>query len=300
MKDDEKKNALMLKFASIFMKNEAKSTIESLLTYYQNIDVDALMPALMSIESKYRLLANDFIRQNLDKSKNKLLHNLYLFFLAESINPSPPDELLDFLGQQESLHKKGLPLNIDKDFALNVLKYFGIAEAQIRVYGMLEFYEEAVRLAIQNNKFDVAKQYAMLPSDDKVKKKLWLDIARAIMTKNIKVEVTGLEIINESKNNLNLNDVLPFVSPKVKLKVFRHDILTQLENYGNKIDDLRKQMVEYNKNSEEIGEEIKELNGISLVISPDKFCDQCEKILLGSEKFFIFPCRHGFHRVKYY
>jgi hypothetical protein len=163
---------------------------------------------------------------------------------------------------------------------------------------MLEFYEEAVRIAIQGKKFEIAQEYALMPQDEKMKKKLWEEIAKESMSQKNRGESTGLEIIKKSKGNLSLSDVLRYISPKVKLKVFKDDIIDQLQDYGGKIDELRKQMNEYNKTSEQIGEEIKELGSVPLPISPDKFCDRCEKILLGSEKFYIFPCRHGFHRVK--
>ncbi len=293
----DKRNELMVKYASVFMKHEPDETLRCLMHSFQDVQVENILPALMSVDSKHRQAANDYIRTCMDGSNSKLLHNLYMFFLAESTSQKSSEELIEFLTQQETLQTRNQPLNIDKDFALNVCKYFKRKEAQIHVYSMLEFYEEAVKLALDTGNLELAKKYAKKPSDEKICKKLWLDIAHVSMAQARQDEHTGLEIINDSEGHLILNDLLPMISPKVKLKIFRDDILAQLNHYGDRIKKLQGDMEGYNKIADEVMEQMKGLHNCCIDFTSDKFCDHCQKALLGTGKFYVFPCLHAFHRV---
>eukprot|EP01022_Parablepharisma_sp_SALTPOND_P016123 TRINITY_DN232_c0_g1_i1.p1 TRINITY_DN232_c0_g1~~TRINITY_DN232_c0_g1_i1.p1 ORF type:complete len:1070 (-),score=123.23 TRINITY_DN232_c0_g1_i1:8437-11544(-) len=297
MPEGTKKNELMTRYASVFMKYETKETIENLISNFPTIDVEALMPALMSTDSEHRLFANTFVRQTIEKTtSNKLLYNLYLFFLSQSDDPAFADELSHFLESQESYQKRNIPLNFDKDFGLNVFKFFGRTTALVRTYAMLELHEEAVLLALAENLFSLAKEYASMPTDPGVCKRLWLDIARAVMGKESPDMQASFELVKESKGNLVLNDVLQYISPKVKLKTFRDDILSQVNVYDARIGQSQDEIHEYNQISQEVLDQQKDLLNTPIFLPPDKGCDKCEKVLTGSGKFFAFPCFHAFHR----
>ena len=179
-------------------------------------------------------------------------------------------ELHDFLDQQESFHRSNQPLDIDKDFALNVCKHFGLINDQIKVYGLLEFYEESVNLALKNKMYDLAKEYANLPPDEKMRKKLWIQIANVIMDENKENVKVGFDIINESKI-LTLGDILPFLSPKMKLSLFKDDLVNSLQSYGSKIRDLKLQMNEYGRSAEEISIQLKQMRNSCLPIPTDQY-----------------------------
>ena len=194
----------------------------------------------MSVDKQGRIFATNLLRSWITKTSSKLVHNLYLFFLAECTEKFGDEELLKFLEQQEGLKSQNQPLNIDVEFALNICKHFGKVEAQIRVYAILEYYEEAVKLAISRGDMSLGKEYARKAPDSKVQKQLWLKIAKTVMkssqTDNMKL---GLEILNESKGILGIDDILPFVSSKVKLESFKTDICAALDQYGIRIDELK-------------------------------------------------------------
>eukprot|EP01022_Parablepharisma_sp_SALTPOND_P000883 TRINITY_DN105194_c3_g1_i1.p1 TRINITY_DN105194_c3_g1~~TRINITY_DN105194_c3_g1_i1.p1 ORF type:complete len:1042 (-),score=138.06 TRINITY_DN105194_c3_g1_i1:6642-9767(-) len=294
--DDEKtKNALMVRYASVFMKHETKMAIDSLSRYYQRINVEDLIASLISIDSKDRIFANSYIKLIMDRANNKLLFNLYLFFLAESRSPEGIEELHSFLDQQEAFHHNSQPLNIDKDFALNVCKHFGLIEAQVKVYGLLDFYEESVKLALKHKRVELAKKYANFPSDEKIRKKLWIEIAKAVMQASESDVKAGFDVITESKI-LTLGDVLQFLSPKMKLSAFKDDLVSSLQSYGTKIREIKRQMSDYSKSAEEITMQLKELQNSCIPVPTDQYCDKCKKPLLGNERFYIFPCLHSFHR----
>lgn len=121
-----------------------------------------------------------------------------------------------------------------------MLKHFNQKEAQIMIYGILGFYTDAVKLSLKLQHLDMAKTYANKPSEEKLKKRLWLLIAENIMKSNEKTGdmKAGLQIINESKC-LTIDDLLPFVSNKVKLETFKEDICGALDQYGETIQELK-------------------------------------------------------------
>jgi len=285
----------MIKYATALMKNETRLTIDSLTLYFPNINIEELMPALLSIDYKDRIPAKDYIKKKKDTINNILLCNLYIFFLAESDIEESIDELHDYLDHQESLLDSNQPLAIDKGFALNVCKYFRRKEAQVRVYGILELFEEAVKLAIKIPDYELSKRYANKPSDEKLRKKLWIEIAKTIIQNNKDTKVC-FDIIKESKI-LSLVDVLKFLNPKEKLSTFKTDLLHSLEGYGSKIEDIRKEMNEYSKCVQEISDNLKDFTNMSVPISSDQFCNKCKMPLLTNEIFYVFPCLHSFHRV---
>lgn len=58
--------------------------------------------------------------------------------------------------------KKGR-LDFDLDFGLRLFKNYRIPEAQIIVYGKMYLFAKAVSLALENNKEQLAKEYAEKP-----------------------------------------------------------------------------------------------------------------------------------------
>lgn len=51
-------------------------------------------------------------------------------------------------------------------------------KAQIIIYAILNHFDKAVKIALECRDVDMAKQYANKPEDKKVKKKLWMKIAK--------------------------------------------------------------------------------------------------------------------------
>jgi len=52
------------------------------------------------------------------------------------------------------------------DFALRTFKAKEIHKGRIIIYAMMGLYTEAVKLALENNYFAVAKEYAQKPIDE--------------------------------------------------------------------------------------------------------------------------------------
>lgn len=125
------------------------------------------MPGLMNIPDQKRNFGIDLLKYCVEdlKSKEKSLHNILIFFYATSSKDKIP-ELIDLM-------KKGR-LDFDLDFGLRLFKNYRISEAQIIVYGKMYLYAEAVSLALENNKEELAKEYADKPDYEDERKKLWI------------------------------------------------------------------------------------------------------------------------------
>ena len=167
------KEALLYKFAPIFMKHEPKRSVDILIELTKQkkgqIEAKKLLPALMNVDQTSREEAVRFesflIREM--KFKDKSLHNLYLFHLSETEGEK---KIIDYLKSQENL----LELNFDSDYALSVFKQNGKIESQIFLYSLLKMHSEAVTLAIDYKKLDLAKQNAQKPEkyDEELSRKL--------------------------------------------------------------------------------------------------------------------------------
>ena len=57
-------------------------------------------------------------------------------------------------------------------------KILVMKKAQIVIYAILNHYDKAVKIALECNDVNMAKQYANKPEDKKLKKKLWMKIAK--------------------------------------------------------------------------------------------------------------------------
>eukprot|EP00826_Nyctotherus_ovalis_P020515 TRINITY_DN16457_c0_g1_i2.p1 TRINITY_DN16457_c0_g1~~TRINITY_DN16457_c0_g1_i2.p1 ORF type:complete len:542 (+),score=128.02 TRINITY_DN16457_c0_g1_i2:239-1864(+) len=295
IKDDQAKNSLMKRYAATFIKHETQLTIDSLSRYYPTIDPEPLVMSIINVDTQKRAVVNNYIRSVMNRAKSKLLYNLHVFFLAEEQSHKAVDELNEFLEQQETLRPSKPPLNNDSDFALVTFKNFGLVEAQIRAYGLLEFYEEAVSLAIENKKYALAKEYANAPQDEKLRKELWLVIAQALIKDYPDDTRIGLETMNESQI-LTLADILPFLSPNITLSSFKNDLASSLQSYGERLRELKGQMSDYSKSAEDINTQLKSLKNSCIPVPSEQYCDKCKDSLIGEARFYVFPCLHSFHR----
>jgi hypothetical protein len=97
----KKKNQVMLRYASVFLKNKPEATIDSLYKFeFDEKEIPKLVPAFMNIPRDPVTImdrAKNFVIEYCilkRKSQDKTVHNLALYFFAERNKPS---ELLGYL-----------------------------------------------------------------------------------------------------------------------------------------------------------------------------------------------------------
>lgn len=110
--------------------------------------------------------------------------------------------------------KKGR-LDFDLDFGLRLFKTYKMVQPQIIVYGKMYLYGEAVALALEHNKEDLAKEYADRPEYEDERKKLWIEIAKHFLVKKGRISDV-IELTKQSKV-VKIEDLLPYFNQNIKI-----------------------------------------------------------------------------------
>ena len=76
-------------------------------------------------------------------------------------------------------------------------------------------YSEAVSLALETNKEELAKEYAEKPDYEDERKKLWIDIAKHYLIKKEKISEV-IELTKQSKV-IKIEDLLPFFNQNIRI-----------------------------------------------------------------------------------
>ena len=291
--DPTGKENLLYKFAPIFMKYEPKRSADILIELAKQkkgqIDAKKLLPALMNVDQTSREEAirfeNFLIREY--KFKEKSLHNLYLFHLSETDGEK---KLIEYLRAQENLPE----LNFDSEYALSVFKQNGKIESQIFLYSLLKMHSEAVTLAIECKKLELAKQNAQKPEkyDEELSRKLWLQIA--IFHINAGNVRDALNVMNESKL-IKMEDLLPYFNEQDSISNFKEDICKALDGYKKKIDDLNEELKESKASATQVKNELKNIKERHIEIEGMQPCEVCNKPVM-KKSFYVYPCAHSYHR----
>ena len=256
-------------------------------------------------------------------------------------------KLIPFLeGEEIRKSQKNMPIYFEVDYALNICKQReqelqneltklklvhqrsqntseeGKAEitrisdkiqvqrkAQIIIYAILSHYDKAVKIALECHDVEMAKQYANKPEDKKIKKKLWMKIAKYLFNYQGKKNraaspslVPGakrlgiseaLEILRDSK--LKIDDLLPLFPADEKVQDMKEHLCDCLNDYHNKIQSLKKELGDHSNNAEQLRKQQRKQKHKHITINPSQMCDLCFKPIFDKE-FYVFPCHHAFHR----
>jgi hypothetical protein len=184
----------------------------------------------------------------------------------------------------------------------------------------LGLFDKAVKLSLECKDIEMGKDYANKPSDKKLKKKLWMKIAKHLFNyqskkaqaanklgvKPIGTAVTGqakpnqdidvtraLEILKDSV--LKIDDLLPLFPEDAKVEDMKKHLCECLDQYNSKILDLKQQLAEHSKSAEELRKKQRKQRHKHITINPQQECDLCSQSIFKHE-FYVFPCLHAFHR----
>jgi hypothetical protein len=157
----------------------------NMLTQKRFLESSKLIPALMRYITTFKPKANQenpvirYLEWCIQKQKNEdpAIHNLLLSLYAKETGPT----LLNFLNTDHPESNF-----YDRKYALRVCMENKRTEACIRLYSMMNMFEDAVMLALSVNDTELARECADKPNDDDDKKKLWLRIAQHVINSNSK------------------------------------------------------------------------------------------------------------------
>ncbi|CAO3653446.1 unnamed protein product [Cunninghamella echinulata] len=289
----QNKSSIFYKYSPVLMENEPYETVNVWMRQ-TNLNPRLLIPSLLRYDhSKVadKGLPNQAIRYlsfvvTSLNSTDAAIHNLLLTLYAMQ---STRDEsaLLAFLKNE------GREMHYNLDYALRLCSQNGRTESCVHIYSQMGLYEEAVNLALKNNDIELAVINADKPEDDdELRKKLWLTIAKQVVSENKDIKTAMAFLTN--CDLLEIDDILPFFPEFKVIGDFKEDICETLEDYNLKIEDLKVEMSEATRTSDNIRVDIRNIRSKFGLVNAVEKCFICHHPIF-SDQFYLFPCQHVFH-----
>jgi hypothetical protein len=214
------------------------------------------------------------------------IHNLYIYYLTKS--QANQEAIIDYLKRPFVRGKKPL---FQFDYAKKIL--MNNPPAYALVLALMGKYSEGVKAVLNSNYPDNQKIAKFIASNapEKLRKKLWIDIFSYNSQNQFQEAV---KLIEESKI-LQIEDVLPYITDTIKIEEFKTQISECINNFENDIQNLKKDINEYNVTAENIKNDINVIKNKSMEIQFSNCrCDICQEFIKEDKDIYIFPCGHMF------
>lgn len=287
---------IFTRYSHIFMKYEPEYTIDLLIKNFRNsIDPNKIISAIMNteIEKREKVVGYLNILINESKVKDKNIHNLYIFFLSQIGTDDSIKHLLYYLQRFQEDKNQRDSVCFEVDYALKVFSQFKIYPAQAWALAIMGKYDEAIKVALDNNQVLIAKRIAKSVDDLKLRKHLWLEIFISEIKKTTDNFNFALETMNESEV-LKIEDVLPHIMGNIKIEVFKKEITNCINIYENTIQELKRDIGSYNKTAENIKADIFKVKKKSMEVRYKQcICEICNATI-KDDNIYLFPCGHIF------
>ena len=275
------------------LTSKAKENIKTILGY---------LKSLMEHSGQNRHIKSKI------KAQLNNIENLYIYYL--SINPANRIAVIEYLKKYLEIDQRGKrkqTVLFQLDYAKRLLKDNKLAYAL--VLALMGKYSEGVYYALkrdpknnddpQQNQ-EIAEYIANSAPDQKLRKKLWIEIFRnysesggdSSYSKEEKF-TQAIKIMDKSKI-LKIEDVLPHITDSIKIEEFKKQISDCISQYEKNINDLKKNIKKYNNIAENIKSDIDKIKKRSMELKYNEFkCEIC-KGFIKNKNIFLFPCGHMF------
>ena len=308
----EEWNKIFMEYIDIFLEKSVKKSIKILenIIFSQN-EQNEIVRVLMGPnykkyfedENNFNLMLN-YLRKIIKESsssdkQNKNINNLYLLFLSLSNNKENHKEIVDYLkGPLNTYTLNNNKMNIsftnkkvliDLSFAEKILS--NIPPALALIYFFMQKYEESIKVALDNEEYELAILIAQNISNEEKQKKIWITLFN-FFQKNKKYSPKN--ILELSNGIINMEDILPFMDDETKLQDIKTDLQECIDVYEDGVSHLKEKIVTFNKSNKNIQEDIYILNKRKIDCEHSKIkCHECQNNITEN-KFFLFPCGHMF------
>jgi hypothetical protein len=122
-------------------------------------------------------------------------------------------------------------------------KILTMKKAQIKLYGILNLYSKAVKLALECKEIELAQEYANKPSEHKIKKKLWMKIAKYLFNyqnpQSADSKLYGYTPSLQPKKEVNVEEALKIIN---KWNVLKVQDLLHLFPQDAKVEDMKQHL----------------------------------------------------------
>jgi vacuolar protein sorting-associated protein 18 len=290
--------AVFYKYGSVLMTHVPTEFVDILMRH-TNLEPRNLIPALLSYAKDHPgpLAQNQAARYllfciNQLGTTDAAVHNTLISIYAA--HPSRSEQALMSYLSAQSAHP---PPFYDADFALRLCIQHNRVQSCVHIYSLMSQYVEAVNLALKHDEIELATVVADRPatSNPALRKKLWLAIAKKVITHDGTGSVKAAIDLLKRCELLRIEDLIPFFPDFVVIDDFKDEICAALESYSRHIDALAQDMDAAAATAASIRADVKRLDQRYAVVLPGERCRVCALPLL-SRQFFVFPsCQHGFH-----
>eukprot|EP01066_Platyproteum_vivax_P003536 Platyproteum_vivax@DN14470_c0_g1_i1.p1 len=158
--------------------------------------------------------------------------------------------------------------------------------------GGMGHYSCALKMALSCKDITLAKHCASTSADKKVRRRLWLHLAKYLTEHQMYTE--AIEVVKDPQSSVTIQDCLAYMYDSRIADCFRNEICLNLDSYETKIQTLWEDMAELRKTIQKLEVENKVLDSQSLTLNTRQPCLLCNT-LTWSRKFIFFPCGHCFH-----
>ena len=323
---DQKLRKNFYKYGNILIKGNIKGTINLLTNYFRPEKANELIRILISPEFKslaeeetsYKRII-DYIKdltkkpykifqKEINLTKNENLNNLYILLVSYSQSDTYKKALFSdlkhkinsFINEQH-LKKRGElsdKIFFDLNFAKKIFKEkddINSKKILCLIYFFLNQYFDCIDIALENNFEDLMLDLTKSIQEKKLQKKIWIKIFQ--YQKKNKGLSKAKEIINKSKNAIQIEDVIPLMGDDEKLIELKDELKICIENSEKNVRLLNKEINDFNESNDSISKDI-ELSEKKAIKKryTDLKCSKCDKNVSKSKhtKFFLFPCEHIF------
>uniref|UniRef100_A0A6A7G726 Vacuolar protein sorting-associated protein 18 homolog n=2 Tax=Hirondellea gigas TaxID=1518452 RepID=A0A6A7G726_9CRUS len=281
---------LMLQHLPTLLKAIPVPTVEFIISKGHKLDPLKMVPILIQVHASRGCSSEvkRYLEHCIDDMERteSVLHNFLITIYATEY----PSKLLPYLKLQGD--------NMDSvcyDTKLALRECLAVKQdiAAVHILTVMGMYQEAVELALKTD-VDLAKATAERQRNTpQLCKKLWLLITRFLVEKSQDVE-KALAIMKECEL-IKIEDILPFFPDFVTIDLFKDAICQSLNQYNKEIEQLKEEMEEASGIADEMRADITLLKQEHTSISPDDTCIECSTGLLD-RPFYIFQCTHKFHQ----
>ena len=241
-----------------------------------------------NLEMSYAIKYLDYCVHKL-RNTQSAIHNFLLWLYAQQ--PDDGESVLKFVNERAK------PC-FDLDYALRVCMHANQKKVCVKIYTMMNLFDEAVTLALQIGEINLAKEHAKSAKTEE-QKKLWLKIAKKVIEQVTHEYRDGdikeaIKILQDSNDLLKIEDILQLFPDFTTIDDFKTEICEALESYNGKIDELKEEMTDYVESAKDIRRDIKSLKARRVSVTNKDKCQLCGFVATGTN-FYAFPDQRVYH-----
>eukprot|EP00884_Botryococcus_braunii_P001644 jgi/Botrbrau1/11480/Bobra.0360s0007.1 len=309
---------LFYKFAPALIPLDPHATVEGWIGLQPPLEPRRLVPALLRcgeagappLMRQEAIRYVDFCIRHL-ASTDPAIHNL-----AVSLYSGEEDDAALLAHLASARDPLGVPL-YDPQYALRLARQWGRRRASIALFCELGMLEDAVKLALTVD-LDTAAAVAARPLEDEpLQRKLWLIMARHLISTadaeggNPAASIGRVnEFLKQAGGLVKIEDILPLFPDFVQIDNFKEAICESLEEYNAQIERLKMEMADATRIADALRKDMALLERRQATLDASEPCAKCGRAVgappakpsampggVEMARFYLFPTGNAFHGV---